>query len=98
MDKVYLVASIYCYSDERMNKDFEIFYDKESAIEYFEELRSSIIADLMDREDITDEDELFSLYDETYDYTFLWGYLSPDGTTEYELEIIELNLMSWKEN
>lgn len=96
--KGYLVSSIYCYTDERMNKDFAIFYDKESAMEYFNELRASIIADLMDYEDIEDEDELFNMYEETYDYTFLWGYLSPDSTTEYELEITELDLMSWKEN
>lgn len=96
--KVYLVSKIYCYSDEVMNKDFEVFTDKDSALKYFEEVKESIIEDLIELEDVEDTDELFNIYEETYNYKSIWGYLSPDCTTEFELEIHDLDLLSWKEN
>ena len=95
--KIYLVSEIYSYTDERMTKEFQIFYDKESAIEYKEAVKEAIILDLMEYADVEDEDELFQFYEITYDYDTLWGYLSPDCTTEFELEVTELDILSWKE-
>ena len=95
--KIYLVSEIYSYTDERMSKEFQIFYDKESAIEYKEAVKEAIISDLMEYVDVEDEDELFQFYEITHDYDTLWGYLSPDCTTEFELEVTELDILSWKE-
>lgn len=96
--KVYLVAEVYCYSDEAMDKRFEVFSDKNSAIAYMNEVRETIILDLIDYNDYEDENELWSCYEQTFNYETSWGYLSPDCTTEYELEIYELDLLQWKEN
>ena len=95
--KIYLVSEIYSYTDDRMIKEFQIFYDKESAIEYKEAVKEAIISDLMEYADVKDEDELFQFYEITHDYNTLWGYLSPDCTTEFELEVTELDILSWKE-
>ena len=95
--KIYLVSEIYSYTDDRMTKEFQIFYDKESAIEYKEAVKEAIISDLMEYADVKDEDELFQFYEITNDYDILWGYLSPDCTTEFELEVTELDILSWKE-
>ena len=64
--KVYLVSKIHCYTDEAMSKDFEVFTDKDSALKYFEEIKESIIEDLMELEDIEDRDELFNIYEESF--------------------------------
>lgn len=95
--KIYLVSEIHSYTDECMTKEFQIFYDKESAIEYKEAVKEAIILDLMEYVDAEDEDELFQFYEITHDYDTLWGYLSPDCTTEFELEVTELDILSWKE-
>ena len=96
--KIYLVSIIYTYPDERMSKRFEAFEDKDSAKKYFDEFKQVVIDDLLELEGFEDVDELFNYYEETYDYDTLWGYLAPEGTIEFELEIEELNLLTWKEN
>lgn len=96
--KIYLVSEICAFSDERMCKSFEVFETKEAALEYKEAVKEARIIDLLDLEGLEDEDELFEIYEETYDYEFCWGYLSPDCTEEFELEITELDLLTWKEN
>ena len=96
--KIYLVSVIYAYPDERMSKRFEVFEDKDSAKKYFNEFKQAVIDDLLELEDLEDVDELFNYYEETYDYDTLWGYLAPDCTVELELEIEELDLLTWKEN
>ena len=95
--KIYLVSEIYSYTDDRMTKEFQIFYDKESAIEYKEAVKEAIISDLMEYAEVEDEDELFQFYEITNDYDTLWGYLSPDCTTEFELEVTELDLLQWNQ-
>lgn len=96
--KIYLVSEVYSFSDERMYKKFEVFETKEAALEYKEAVKEAIIIDLLNLENLEDEDELFEIYEETYDYESCWGYLNPDCSEEFELEITELNLLTWKEN
>lgn len=97
--KVYLVSHIQCWSDEAMDKRFQLFQTKEDAIQYKEELKTAIIEDLLEYYEARDEDDLFSNWcEETYDYEWCWGYLNSDGTHEVEIEIDELDILTWKEN
>lgn len=98
MDKLYLVSYIQCWSDQAMEKSFQLFSTKEDAIRYKNELKATIIADLMNYYDAEDQNDLFSNWcEETHDYECCWGYLSDDGTHEVEIEVDELDILSWKE-
>ena len=97
--KVYLVSHIKCWTDQAMEKDFQLFQTKEDALEYLNVLKTAIIDDLIDYYEAKDEDDLFrNCCEETYNYEDVWGYLSGDCTLEVEIEVNELNILSWKEN
>ena len=96
--KVYLVSYVRCYTDEAMEKTFQLFNSKEDAIRYKNELKSAIITDLIEYNDARDEADLFENHiEQTYDYECCWGYLNSDCTTEVEIEVDELDILSWKE-
>ncbi len=98
MNKIYLVSHIQCWTDQAMEKSFQLFNTKEDAIQYKNELKAAIIADLMDYYEAENYDELFTRWcEETYDYECCWGYLNGDGTHEVEIEVDELDILSWKE-
>ncbi len=98
MNKIYLVSYIQCWNDQDMEKEFHLFNTKEDAIRYKDELKETIIADLMDYYDAMDQDDLFRNWcEETCDYECCWGYLSEDCTKEVEIEVDELDILSWKE-
>ena len=99
MDKIYLVSYIQCWNDQAMEKNFQLFNTKEDAIKYKDELKATIIADLIDYYEVEDEDELFGgrWCEETYDYECCWGYLDSDYSHEVEIEVDELDILSWKE-
>ena len=98
MDKVYLVSHIQCWNDEAMSKSFQLFNTKKDAVKYKNELKDSIIADLIDYYGARDKDDLFNNWcEETYDYECCWGYLNSDGSHEVEIEVNELDILSWKE-
>ena len=98
MKKVYLVSHIQCWNDQAMDKSFQLFNTKEDAIAYKNELKTAIIADLIEYYEARDEDDLFSHWcEETYNYECCWGYLNSDSTHEVEIEVDELDILSWKE-
>ena len=98
MSKVYLVSHIQCWNDQAMDKQFQLFNTREDAIRYKNELKDAIIEDLLDYYEAKDYDDLFGNWcEETHDYDFCWGYLDADGTHEVEIEVTELDILSWKE-
>lgn len=98
MSKVYLVSHIQCWNDQAMDKSFQLFNTKEDAIAYKNELKAAIIADLIEYYEAQNEDDLFNNWcEETYNYECCWGYLNSDSTHEVEVEVDELDILSWKE-
>ena len=98
MNKAYLVSYVRCWSDQPMEKEFHLFNTKEDAIEYKNELKAAIIADLIDYYEARDENDLFNNWcEETYDYECCWGFLNEYSTKEVEIEVDELDILSWKE-
>lgn len=94
--KVYLLSKIDCYSDENMKKEHLVFSTFEEACVYKEELVKAIKADLMDYYDAEDEDELYDIINITSNNDWIWGYLDCDCTHEVEIEIEELDVMTFK--
>jgi hypothetical protein len=98
MKKVYLVSHVQCWNDQAMEKNFQLFNTKEDAVAYKNELKAAIIADLIEYYEARDEDDLFNNWcEEKYDYECCWGYLNSDYTHEVEVEVDELDILSWKE-
>ena len=98
MSKVYLVSHVKCWNDQAMVKNFQLFNTREDAIRYKNELKDAIIEDLLDYYEAKDYDDLFNNWcEETCDYECCWGYLNEDGSHEVEIEVDELDILSWKE-
>ena len=98
MKKVYLVSHVQCWNDQAMDKSFQLFNTKEDAIRYKNELKDAIVEDLLDYYGAKDYDDLFNHWcEETFDYERCWGYLNGDCTHEVEIEVDELDILSWKE-
>jgi hypothetical protein len=94
--KVYLLSKVDCYTDESMQKEHLLFSTFEEACVYKEELVKAIKADLMEHYEVENEDELYDMIDITSDNDWIWGYLNCDCTHEVEVEIEELDVMTFK--
>ena len=93
MKKIYLVSNIEAYSDECLNKKFEIFKTKEEAIEYKNWLVEAYKTNWCDYYEC-DDDELEDWIEIMYETETQFKVLEHDGTEEIDIEIIELDISS----
>ena len=93
MKKIYLVSNIEAYSDECLNKKFEIFKTKKEAIEYKNWLVEAYKANWCDYYEC-DDDELEDWIEIMYETETQFKVLEHDGTEEIDIEIIELDISS----
>lgn len=93
MKKIYLVSNIEAYSDECLNKNFEIFKTKTEAIEYKNWLVEAYKTNWCDYYEC-DDDELEDWIEIMYETETQFKVLEQDGTEEIDIEIIELDISS----
>ena len=93
MKKIYLVSNIEAYSDECLNKKFEIFKTKKEAIEYKNWLVEAYKTNWCDYYEC-DDDELEDWIEIMYETETQFKGLQQDGTEEIDIEIIELDISS----
>ncbi len=92
--KIYLVSETWCWSDERMEKHFAAFSNKEDAIRFKDRQVDLIVYNYCDMYDCENNslDDLVEWVTVTANSPMLFGILSCDGTEEIEIEVTELEV------
>lgn len=88
--KVYLVSAVQCYAYERMVKNFEVFKEKEEAMD-----RKQQLVNIWKHKFADQYDCLFDEVDDYItieDYAYVCSLISHGGEEEIEIEVTELEI------